>query len=332
MLLAMNEQQIMTYAHQAKRSQHYFCPACKQQVQLKRGKHKIAHFAHFKHQACESFSEGETAEHLRAKNQLYQWLLQQNLPVQMEAYLPRLKQRPDLLVGKIAIEMQCSPLSTTRFQERNHGYFSNNYHPWWLVGRKLQPKKHQLRPLVKAMICRGRKQAAFQFYGFDEKCKALLYYSNLRWHYRRGYFYDYNEIPLADLKLKSVFQLQLPLVQSFSWTVKEYQFYLQNQLFHRQQHIMDLQEFCYLHQHNLLALPGWCYLPSPYHVLFEHDLLILRMLYLQTDNYPSWLKALKNFSFTWDYPFLNQAEILEEIFIECEKLSANLFSNERYVL
>ena len=116
MLLAMNEQQIVTYAHQAKRSQHYFCPACKQQVQLKRGKHKIAHFAHFKHQACESFSEGETAEHLRAKNQLYQWLLQQNLPVQMEAYLPLLKQRPDLLVGKIAIEMQCSPLSTTRFQ------------------------------------------------------------------------------------------------------------------------------------------------------------------------------------------------------------------------
>lgn len=182
------------------------------------------------------------------------------------------------------------------------------------------------------MICRGRKQAAFQFYGFDEKCKVLLYYSNLRWHYRRGYFYDYNEIPLANLKLKSVFQLQLPLVQSFSWTVKEYQFYLQDQLFHRQQHIMDLQEFCYLHQHNLIALPGWCYLPSPYHVLFEHDLLILRMLYLQTDNYPSWLKALKNFSFTWDYPFLNQAEILEEIFIECEKLSANLFSNEKYVL
>ena len=95
---------------------------------------------------------------------------------------------------------------------------------------------------------------------------------------------------------------------------------------------MDLQEFCYLYQHNLLALPGWCYLPSPYHVLFEHDLLILRMLYLQTVNYPSWLKALKKFSFTWDYPFLNQAEILEEIFIECEKLSANLFSNERYVL
>lgn len=30
MFLAMNEQQIMTYAHQAKRSQEYFCPACKQ--------------------------------------------------------------------------------------------------------------------------------------------------------------------------------------------------------------------------------------------------------------------------------------------------------------
>lgn len=49
MLLAMNEQQMMTYAHHAERSQYYFCPACKQPVQLKRGKNKIAHFAHFKH-------------------------------------------------------------------------------------------------------------------------------------------------------------------------------------------------------------------------------------------------------------------------------------------
>lgn len=56
------------------------------------------------------------------------------------------------------------------------------------MGRKLQPKKHQLRPLMKAMICRGRKQTAFQFYGLDEKRNVLLYYSNLRWHYRRGYF------------------------------------------------------------------------------------------------------------------------------------------------
>ncbi len=95
----------------------------------------------------------------------------------------------------------------------------------------------------------------FNFMDLMKSVKSFYYYSNLRWHYRRGYFYDCNEIPLADLKLKSVFQLQLPPVQSFSWTVKEYQFYLQNQLFHRQQHIMDLQEFCYLHQQNLLALP-----------------------------------------------------------------------------
>lgn len=332
MLLAMNEQQMMTYAHHAERSQYYFCPACKQPVQLKRGKNKIAHFAHFKHQACESFSEGETAEHLRSKNQLYQWLLQQNFPVQMEAYLPQLKQRPDILVGKIAIEIQCSPLSTTRFQERNQGYFSKGYHPWWIVGSKLQPKNHQLRPLVKAMLCRGAKQAAFQFFGFDEGNQFLLCYSNLRWHYRRGYFYDCQEFPLDKLKLKSVFQLQLPSVEPFSWTAKEYQFYLQNQLFHRQQHIMGLQEFCYIHHKNILDLPRWCYLSSPYHVLFEHDLLVLRMLYLQAESYLIWLKALKNFCFTWDYSFLKQAEILKEVFFECEKLSITFLKNERYVL
>jgi hypothetical protein len=44
------------------------------------------------------------------------------LSFQVEAYLPTLKQRPDLLIGKIAIEIQCSPLPIKRLVERTETY------------------------------------------------------------------------------------------------------------------------------------------------------------------------------------------------------------------
>ena len=66
------------------------------------------------------FSEGETEEHLSAKELLYEWLTDET--IEIEAYLPDLQQRPDLLVGKTAIEVQCSALSWSRFVQRTEKY------------------------------------------------------------------------------------------------------------------------------------------------------------------------------------------------------------------
>lgn len=123
----------------------YWCPACHGPVQLRRGKHKIAHFAHLPGANC-CVSEGETREHLTGKRQLWTWLRAAGYQPQLEAYLPAINQRPDLLFrdghGQLtAVEFQCSPLTVTRLRERNTGYQRLGIVPYWLLG---QPYRHRL--------------------------------------------------------------------------------------------------------------------------------------------------------------------------------------------
>lgn len=115
------------------------CPGCKEAVFFKNGKQKLPHFAHYAHSDCRQFSEGETTLHLLGKQNLFDWLKKQKVQVEMEAWLPKLKQRPDLLVKtndnrKIAIEYQCSPISTEDLLDRTKGYQENGYEVIWLGG------------------------------------------------------------------------------------------------------------------------------------------------------------------------------------------------------
>lgn len=124
----------------------YLCPACQEAVFLKNGLQNQAHFAHYAHSSCAVFSEGETSEHLSGKKLLYEWFKKQNIPCQMEAYLPKLQQRPDLLIWlepdwPVAIEFQCSSLSSEKMRERTEGYLQNGYDIFWITGKKFQLKK-----------------------------------------------------------------------------------------------------------------------------------------------------------------------------------------------
>ena len=115
----------------------FYCPQCKQQLQLKLGQQKIPHFAHINKSKCAStFSEGESTRHLEGKEQLYFLFKSLNLNVQLEPYLSTLKQRPDLLIyannEQFAIEFQCSPISLEKFTERNAGYSSASIIPIWI--------------------------------------------------------------------------------------------------------------------------------------------------------------------------------------------------------
>lgn len=139
MLIAENHQQQPVRAETARRSQDYHCPQCHAPVILKRGTTMIAHFAHQPSFDCASFSEGETAEHLQGKRQLAAWFARSGYRVQLEAPLPALHQRPDVLVfgvnqQPLAIEFQCAPLSVQRLAARTTGYREHGYRVWWLLG------------------------------------------------------------------------------------------------------------------------------------------------------------------------------------------------------
>lgn len=126
-------------AQEAERNRSYICPSCMQKVILRRGKIKVSHFAHVKN-SCHAFSEGESQEHLNGKIFLQHELAKWTGKAELEAYLPRLKQRPDVLwtsnQKKIAFEYQCAPLSIEKMVERSWGYRSHNYHYCWILGSR----------------------------------------------------------------------------------------------------------------------------------------------------------------------------------------------------
>lgn len=127
-----------TFIDKMKTNNIFTCIQCSEQVILKNGMIKTPHFAHTRKASCaESFSEGESEDHLKGKLHLYEFLLKHSSPVQLETFLPSLQQRPDLFIQSdpfpIAIEFQCSQIPVTAVQQRTTGYLSKQIIPIWIL-------------------------------------------------------------------------------------------------------------------------------------------------------------------------------------------------------
>jgi competence protein CoiA len=125
----------------------YFCPVCEQSVSLKAGEERIWHFAHVRDKSCYVKHEPETEYHVKGKITLYKWLKKQYKEVELEQYLPEIKQRPDIFVetpwGKVAIEFQCSTISEKEIQKRTNMYVKKRIIPLWILARKRLKKKKE---------------------------------------------------------------------------------------------------------------------------------------------------------------------------------------------
>lgn len=123
---------------QLRKTEQYYCPACKQEVILKLGTKQAWHFAHKQRQSCSDEAEGETTYHIEGKKLLYEWLKMQGLQVSLEPYLQDAKQRPDLLLKSAnknyAIEFQCAKISPEIFLKRTMTYQTHHYTPIWILG------------------------------------------------------------------------------------------------------------------------------------------------------------------------------------------------------
>lgn len=171
--------------------EQFYCPQCKELVQLKIGDIKIPHFAHTRKSSCEQyFSEGESAQHLLGKEQLYQMFQRLLLHVELETYIKELSQRPDLLVidkhGKrFAIEFQCSPISSELLQKRSDGYLSKNITPIWifLTPSKMIPKATAIQKMSFSTMLQQRKigKSYYNQYilTYSPSQQAFYYFSHL---------------------------------------------------------------------------------------------------------------------------------------------------------
>jgi len=119
-------------------NENFYCPICREEVVLRLGNKRIHHFAHKKDSLCRMEYEPESAYHLQGKKDLFIWLKNQGLTVEVEPYIQRIHQRPDILVRKgrktYALEFQCSPISEELFQKRTSSYLKAGIHPVWIHG------------------------------------------------------------------------------------------------------------------------------------------------------------------------------------------------------
>jgi len=120
--------------------QAYTCPACGGRLRLRQGQSIRTHFAHERLRDCIAIFENESPEHMGNKEALYHWAKKDN-QVALEYSLPEIQQVADVLVnGKLALEVQCSPLSQKLLGDRSQGYRSQGYQVIWLLGEKLWSK------------------------------------------------------------------------------------------------------------------------------------------------------------------------------------------------
>lgn len=313
MLIARNKKGEFVVALAAIKDEEYHCPVCKRPVCLKQGKKQCAHFAHYQKESCKTLSEGETKEHITGK----EWLHKRLKNSQLEVYLPQLKQRPDLLFMKTAVEFQCSPLELERLKKRTLNYQYFHYQPWWIVGRNFIPKQ-QLSQLQKA-FCYWDKTV--YLWHLDTQAKQLRVYYLTSWNFKHGYNWqcqnitENNAVPALQ---SGLFGLTLSKTH---WPSMSYKHFLRQRLFQQQPRFLRLQQFFYLNSGNLLDLPFWCYTKSRYHFFFEHELLFLRFLYLRTKTCQQWLQGLAQLNWQWNFPLISQKLILKEIYLECQRLA-----------
>lgn len=180
-----------------------FCPGCRERVFLKKGKSRLPHFAHYREAGCSTFSEGESERHLVGKLLLFEWLKEQGEEVELEPWLPKLQQRPDLLVRRqgslIALEYQCSPISPRRLQARTQGYRQEGYEVFWLLGidytltERLRDRQVQ--------FLRWSPAAAYGFVCLDSEQGELQAYHHLHYDGNDHLRYVKERRPLTKLRL-----------------------------------------------------------------------------------------------------------------------------------
>lgn len=168
----------------------FFCPSCHAPLLLKIGEINIPHFAHQTLTACDTFSEPESSLHLRGKLLLYQFFSQLNLKIELESYIPQIRQRADLLVnGQTAIELQFSAIPSAQLKKRSKGYLSLNMQPIWIKGLRepccegiglLRLKTHEIEMRQSA----DKSKFILMFYPLENRFyyhSSLFYVSSNRW-------------------------------------------------------------------------------------------------------------------------------------------------------
>ena len=263
----------------------WYCPGCGSEVIIKNGLVMRPHFSHKQCQSCDSFSENESEEHLLGKEVLAKNCDKFGLTYELEAYLPSIQQRPDILVeGNIAVEFQCSTLSIKRLKERTSSYLQNGYQVIWLLGNNLS-FSGSLSELQKQFIFFS-PEIGFYLWGLSGKneCIELTYFLSktpLKWQFKRESF-SLNKHSIVDILSCPKTMKKKEMIETDTQANYDKQQEKWNQqLVKKQPGVMRLQSFFYSQGENLGQLNQLYFYPSFLSPLMMEEEYLFRFLVYQ---------------------------------------------------
>lgn len=332
MLYAIDKKGKQYPAQGVTKQQLLFCPVCQGRVILKIGKQKIAHFAHKSRKVCTGFSEGETEEHLNLKQVVFDWL-QRYSPhsaIRLEAYLPKIHQRPDVLYEILAIEIQCSTLPYRRFEKRTNTYQKNGYVVWWIMGRNFL--KNKKLTMIEKSFCAFNEGCGLHLWQLDWKKRELILLYHMKETIQGKIMYEKKTWlffcdPLPKLFNESVGDTKTKVLSKRV----TYKRWIQQQLFSQHPKYIKLQGICYIHQKHLLYLPDWMYCDSNFFFYFKELVFLYRILYEEISiseihksnygRYLRWLQKVFEYKKSWQVPLVREPVIYFSFYEECRRYS-----------
>ena len=236
------------------KKQAYYCPACGTSVRLKKGKNVRTHFAHESLKSCDFYHENEGPEHLENKVALFNWA-KKDAEVEMEYPIPELKQIADILINKrLALEVQCSPISCELLRERSNGYRSLGIQVLWLLGEKLWLKE-RLTQLQRDFLYFSNNMG-FHLWELDQEKRVLrlkylihedlhgkVQHKTKNFPFGHGRLLDILRLPFQKQEMNSFLAQQDPQICN----------YIRRQLYYQQPRWMRLQAQLYQNGDNLLT-------------------------------------------------------------------------------
>ncbi|MEI5995155.1 competence protein CoiA [Candidatus Enterococcus mansonii] len=249
------------------KKEEFFCPACKEPVRIKNGKVNLPHFSHYNNSNCCISNEGETIEHLTLKKALADWCEKESITCELEKYLPEVNQRPDLLIGNLAIEIQCSPLSVQRLVERTHSYQRYGYIPIWICGKKLF-SNHQYLGEVTKNLCNYSDNIGFYLWAADWETEEIIVYFHIEEDWKKRVYFSrkswrfYTSSFLQILCFPNQSTIHHQRIFNIGELLHGYYAELNKKLNKKDEKIRVVQSVLYNNHFHLLTLPSWFYFPG----------------------------------------------------------------------
>ena len=251
LVLARQEAELVFRNKKRLNCEKYKCPSCRKRVILIVSESKMAFF---KHVTTYRFGQGEKEEHHQSKLLLKSAFTAAGFDAKNEISLADGGLRADVLVSnKLALEVQCAPLSQEEFDHRHHLYKNIGILDLWIVG-----KRHYLKQRLKEtqlMYFRENKNWGKYYLEISPVNQILtLKYNVLQEPVTKNLHYQTMKFKLDEEGIKQFWQFHGRKIKYYLDTDKQKR-YLKTQIRQKSKLGMSVAELLYMNKMTLEDIP-----------------------------------------------------------------------------